>query len=202
MRESLEALQRQNLELQNAVYKMNAPTQKQQAPEPDELADLSEDDFINVGQVKKYASRLVKETIQQAMKEQKGATLEDRFRASHSDYDEVVNKENLETLFQDMPELKGVLSKAYEASMKGEDVDPVSLSYKLIKKFGTNLGETTMNKKAPELARLAKNAQKPISSNAIKSSALSEAHKYIDRPSKEEADRIYKETVEAARARR
>jgi len=202
MRESLEELSRQNRELQQAVHQMRSPAQPQEPLERDELADLSEDDFINVGQVKKYASRLVKDTVRQVMKEQKGASLEDRFRMTHNDYDEVVNKENLETLFQDMPELKGVLSKAYEASLKGEDVDPVSLSYKLIKKFCTNIGETPMNKKAPELAKLAKNTAKPISSNAIKSSALSEAHKYIDRPSKEEADRIYKETVEASRARR
>lgn len=201
MRESLEQLRRQNLELQNAVMQTHQVRQSAPpAPEPDELATLPDDDFVSVAQMKKFAARVAQETVQSALKQQKGASLEDRFRAAHPDYDEVVNKENLETLFQEMPELRGVLTKAYESAMKGDDVDPVSLSYKLIKKYSTTLGESSMSKKTPEI--LARNAQKPVSSNAIKSAALSEAHKYAMKPTKEEADRLYKETVEAARARR
>jgi len=201
MRESMEHLQRQNQELQATLNAMSRP--KQQAPqEPvDEVAALAEDDFVNVGQMKKYAQNVTKEAVRQALKEQRGASSEERFRAQNPDYDQVVTKENLETLFNDVPELKPTLVKLYDMALKGEDVDPVAVSYKLIKKFNTNLGETSMNKKTSEVDKLASNSNKPVSSNAIKSSALTQAHKYGLRPTKEEAAKLYKETVEASKGR-
>jgi hypothetical protein len=101
-----------------------------------------------------------------------------------------------------VPELKPVLAKAYELAVKGENIDPVSLSYKLLKPYLG--GQDVVNSKKAGEEKLTRNAGKPISANAIKSSALTEAHKYMggSAPSKEDRARIYKETVEAAKARR
>lgn len=196
-----EDLKRQNAELQNALVRL-APPQKEAAPEPDELADLADDDFVSVSQVKKLAERIVKQTVQSAMKEGRVERLEETFKARNSDYDAVVNQDNFEKLFKDMPEMKAVLKNAYDAAVKGNtEIDPVSLSYKLLKPY---VGEQEMVTKKVGDEKLSRNAGKPISANAIKSSALTEAHKYMGGglPTKEDRARIYKETVEASKARR
>jgi hypothetical protein len=197
----IEDQRRRIAELESAFVRM-APPKKEPEPEPDELANLDDEDFISVGQVKKIAQKIAKETYQKTMNEGRVDRLEESFKARNSDYDAVVNQDNFEKLFKDMPELKPVLAKAYEAAVRGENIDPVALSYKLLKPY---MGEEdVIQKKAPGDDRLARNASKPISANAIKSSALTEAHKYMggNAPSKEDKARIYKETVEAAKARR
>jgi hypothetical protein len=195
---------RRSAELQAALLRM-MPAQKapEAAPEPvDELAGLDKEDFISVGQVEKIVERAVKKSVHSAMSAGRVERLEESFKGSHSDYDDVVNQDNFEKLFNDMPELKPVLAEAYESAVKGENIDPVSLSYKLLKQY-KNSGED-MTKKATSDDRLNRNQAKPISANAIKSSALTEAHKYMGgaAPSKDDRARIYKETVEAAKARR
>lgn len=194
MRLAMEEQQRQIRELQEALESAKPQVQE----ELDPLDGVSEDDFVSVKQVKTYAEKAVKKAVQQALKEQKGATLEERFRQSHPDYDQIVTKENLDEMFQEMPELKPTLHRMYQAALKGEDVDPVALSYKLVKRFK---GEQTMGKAEKASAQLAKNAQKPVSSNAIKSSALNEAHKFGTSLSKEDRERIYAETVGFAKRR-
>ena len=177
-----EDLKRQNAELQSALIRM-APPPVREKPVPqeevDELADLADDDFVSVSQVKKLAERIVKATVKSAMNEGRVEKIEKSFKNQHSDYEEVVNQENFEKLFKDMPEMKPVLSRAYELAVKGEDIDPVALSYKLLKQYSTTNGEEQMNKKSPSEEKLSRNQAKPISANAIKSSALTEAHKYM-----------------------
>jgi hypothetical protein len=201
----IEDLKRQNAELQSALVRMVPPAQKQQEaqPEPDELAGLDDDDFVSVSQVKKLAEKIVKQTVQSAMKEGRVERIEESFKTKHDDYDDVVNQDNFERLFKDVPELKPVLARAYELAVKGEDIDPVSLSYKLLKQYSNTGDEEMVNKKSPSDEKLNRNQAKPLSANAIKSSALTEAHKYMGgkAPSKEDRARIYKETVEAAKNR-
>jgi hypothetical protein len=111
-----------------------------------------------------------------------------------------VNSDNFETLFEEMPELRSVLKLSYDAAKRGEDVDPVAVSYKLLKKFQPE--EKQVSKKAPENYQLSRNEQKPKAAASIKSQALHEAYKFVANPSKSERERIYKETVEASKASR
>lgn len=201
MGQALDDLKRQNAELQNALTKL-APPKQEAPPEPDELEGLEDDDFVSVAQVRKLAERIVKQTVKSSKLEGRVETMEEKFKSKHEDYDEVVNQDNFEKLFKDMPEMRPVLKRAYELAVKGEDIDPVSLSYKLLKNYSKS-GEEPVMKKPNSDERLAKNQAKPLSANAIKSSALTAADKYMGGSlTKADRDRIYKETVEASKARR
>ena len=197
----IEDQKRRIAELESAFVRL-APPKKEVVPEPDEMAGLDDDDFISVGQVKKIAQKIAKDTYRATMNEGRVERLEETFKGRHSDYELVVNQDNFEKLFKDMPELKPVLANAYAAAVRGEDIDPVALSYKLLKPY---IGDSdVVNSKKSGDEKLVRNQNRPISANAIKSSALTEAHKYMgsNAPSKEDKARIYKETVEAAKARR
>jgi hypothetical protein len=201
MRQSLDDLKRKNAEMAAALEQLRAPV-KVAEPEVDELASLGGDDFVNKSQAEKLIERKVAQRVEAALKAMRVENREGLFAATTSDYKQVVTQENFDALFQDVPELRPVMAKAYELAQRGEDIDPVALSYKLLKKFGggSATGESEMAKRNAEA--LAKNVGKPQSANAVKSSALSEAHKFINSPSKDEKARIFKETQEAARARR
>ena len=198
MRLAMEEQQRQIQELQRTLSQAKQAEAPQEEAEQDPLAGVADDDLVSVKQVRSYAERVAKDAVRQVLKEQKGATIEERFRERNPDYDKIVTKENLDELFEEMPELKPTLQRMYAMALKGEDVDPVALSYKLIKRFK---GEQDMGKAEKASAQLTKNAQKPLSSNAIKSSALNEAHKFGQTMSKEDKARIFAETVAAAKQR-
>lgn len=196
-RQLLEEQRRRIEELQGMVSRSAAPAPKE---EVDELDQMAPDDIVTAKQMRKYAERVAEQAVQKAMKRSAADTMEERVRARYSDYDSVVTKENVDELTRDDPALRKTLQSLAAAAQRGEDVDPYSLAYSLIKKTKGSTEKEDMSRVKRDADQLAKNSAKPVSSNAIKSAPLSDAHTYANL-SKEDKERYFKEMTEAAKRR-
>lgn len=144
-------------ELNQQLLSLQMQAQKPQ--EPDELEQLSDDEFIPKGKVKKLVQKekdqIVKEAIAQLKAEQmqqEQSRFHERLRAKYSDFDEVVNVETMALLEEQDPELAQTiveLKDPYKIGMQ---------TYKFIKSQG-------IHEKVPN-ARRSKEVEKKLESNA------------------------------------
>ncbi len=183
MRKLIEEQSRKIRDLEDTRYQ-SAPYQQE---EVDDLATLRKDDFLTVAQAEKLALRKAEELLHQ----REIATQEDQVRLRNSDYDQVVNEDNIKQLIEDDRDLVDTLKSA---------PNPYASAYKLIKKSNFyNQREEMQKKKSMEADKLLKNVNKPQSSNAIQSKPLAEANSFI--MSKAMRDEVAKEMYESAKRR-
>ena len=83
-RQSRQQLQDQNKLLQDHMALMQANQQPQPAPQQDEMAGMSDDDVLTVGEAKKFLGQ-IQHNYQTSVEELKA-------QQRHSDYDEVIKK--------------------------------------------------------------------------------------------------------------
>ncbi len=178
-RRELSEAQRQIQELQQQLYSKQVPAAEQR----DELEGVSKDDYLTRGQAEALAQRKAQELFEQ----QQQATAEDRVRLKFKDYDDVVNDDNLKELIENDEDVWHSLKNS---------PNPYASAYKLIKKsaFYSEKGK----KRSQDAEKLVKNAQKPVSSNAVQARPLASANTYAN-GSDEERKALYKEMMEAAR---
>ena len=163
--------------------------------EVDELENLSDEEFIPKGKVRKLVQREKEqikkeavEEVQKLLKQREESQFMDRLKSKYSDFDEVVNAETMALLEEQDPELAITI-----ADLK----DPYKIGmqcYKYMKAM--NLAD-----KAPN-ARRAKEVEKKLEQNA---KAVQSPQVYDKRPmaqafqmSKAELSNIYKEMMQYA----
>jgi hypothetical protein len=144
-------------ELNQQLLSLQMQAQKPQ--EPDELEQLSDEEFIPKGKVKKLVERernqIVKEAVaklkeEQAQQEQ--SRFHERLRAKYSDFDEVVNVETMALLEEQDPELAQTIVELKDPYKIGIQ------TYKFIKSQG-------IQDKVPG-ARRTKEVEKKLDQNA------------------------------------
>ena len=184
MRKLIEEQSRKIRELEEIRYRQGAPAQQEDA---DDLATLRKDDFLTVAQAEKLALRKAEELLHQ----REIASQEDHSRLKHPDYDQIVNEDNIKQLIEDDRDLAETLRNS---------PNPYEAAYKLIKKSSFYTSREEMNKKkSMEAEKLLKNANKPLSSNAVQSKPLSEANAFV--MNKALRDELAKEMYESAKRR-
>lgn len=156
-----------------------------QKPEEEEEA-IGKDELVSRRQVEKLIDSGAERKAREIIAQQDAALAEDRVRLKYRDYDEVVNENNIKELIEDDLEV-------YETIK--DSPNPYAVAYKLIKKaaFYQDKGK----KKSIDAEKVVKNAQKPISSNAVQARPLSGANNYAF-ASDNERESIYKEMMESA----
>lgn len=124
----------------------------------DELDNVSDDDYLPKGQVKKLlqreretARKIAQEEVQKTLHEQEKSQFHTRLKSKFSDFDEVVNPETLELLEQQNPDIARTIVKLQDPYDMGLQ------SYTFIKSLG-------LAQKIPE-SRRAKEIDKKIEQN-------------------------------------
>lgn len=200
MRESNARLQtqldeeRRNREyFQKFVEEKFVETSKQkdtQVPERDELDDLEEDDWTTKKQVTKLAEKQAKAIVQQQLaewqKQQAQRELPDKVKAKHQDFEDVVNKENMEYLKANKPHIVAALAATKDPYMQA------LTAYDAIKAFCPS------DQFRQEEAKMQKNASRPGTLGAAQApSPLSEA-KAMERGLTPDMKRKYQQEMVAA----
>lgn len=157
-KDDLEKKARMQEELISQLLSVQKQAQPQ-APEVDELANISADDYIPKGQVEKLvqraekkAERIANEAIDKRLKEMEQSQFLDRLQKKFPDFDEVVNPETIDLLEQQDPEL------AKNIADMGDPYKIGMQTYKFIKSM--NLAD-----KVPA-ARRSKEVEKKLEQNA------------------------------------
>ena len=162
------------------------------APKDDyeEIDRLTDDDIVTKAQARKLAEKMAKQIASQVIKEREAATVEERVKLRFNDFDDVVTQENIELLKQKKPEL---------ASSVASNPDPYAqavAAYDALKMIGAQ----EMSKTSVEKEKALKNAQKPLSVNAVtKQSAIGNAHLFENGLTPELKKQLLKEMQEASK---
>lgn len=152
---------------------------------------LNDDELAEGRHLAKVAQKVkqLEEQLQQTAQINQQLLIEQRIKAKHKDFDEVVTKENLEKLKSEDPEIFNMILSAQDPYAQGVT------AYKMIRKLGI-VPDTT----AP-LQRINQNMSKPRSANSVagqqSSTALSKAAAFGDL-TPELAKALVKEMNEAA----
>lgn len=135
------------------------PSQQQPAQEIDELANISDDDYIPKGQVEKLvqraekrAQKMAEDAVNKALEEREKSQFLQKLKTKFSDFDDIVNPETLEILETQDPELAKTIADLGDPYKIGLQ------SYKYIKSL--NLAD-----KVPS-SRRAKDVEKKLDQNA------------------------------------
>ena len=179
-RRTMEEQNRRIRELETQLYQPRAP----ETPDRDELEDLGQNDYLT----RKQAEALAVRKAQELMEQQQYVQAEDRARIKYRDYDDVVTEDNVKELTQDEDVLRTLKSSP----------DPYAAAYKLIK--NSTFYSDKNKKPSIESEKMAKNIQKPVSSNAVAQRPLAAANAYAF-GSDAERQALWSETVQAARRR-
>ncbi|KKN33426.1 hypothetical protein LCGC14_0803930 [marine sediment metagenome] len=183
MRQSMEELKRHNYALETEITRISA-AQKPKAEEED--LDGADEDISTVGQTKKLIRREASKIAREIVRQRESQTVEERLRLKYADYDEIVNKKNLETLFASAPELVKML-KAHQDDPYEQAIG----AYKLMKQFGVSREDSV---------KLQDNQAKPRSVNSVgQTSALSQANAFSRGLTPDLRKQLYNEMKEAAK---
>jgi hypothetical protein len=186
MRRAMQEQQRELYELRNYVaYQSQAPQQKQE-----EDVRFDKDDIPTWGQLEKVIDKKAEAKARELMQQQQADELEDRVRVRIKDYDDVVTEENVKTLFEDP-----ILTEAIKHAP-----DPYSAAYKMIKGSHFYNQKIVPPKKNLDAEKIVKNAQKPMSSNAVRSEAIQNATSYASY-SEDEKQSAWRRMNEASKRR-
>lgn len=176
MEKRLREQEQLNQNMKAALENITKPQQPQ-----DDLPQLSDDDIPEWRHVKNYAERLAEQKVRQLLEEKERAALPERAKSRFSDFEQVVNEENISKLEQEHPELAQALVKAN---------DPYSATYKIIKQFyGQKKSDPVLKE---EVEKLEQNSKKPLSSNAVSQGGALKGANAFQKKSREE---LYKEMI-------
>lgn len=160
-------------------------TQKQQPQEED--YNLAPDDLVEGKHLRKEIGRL-----EQQLQSYQALSIETRLRSSFQDFDNVVNKENIEKLKQTEPELASSLLSGNDLYSKGV------AAYKLLRQLGYGPNNYQEDKE-----RVQHNAAKPKSLSQAggqqSSSPLHQANRFQRGMTPELAKQLRQEMQEATR---
>lgn len=117
LREEKERLERENQELRNS-FKSNV---SQKSEPEDDIAGLADDDLLTKKQTERLAEKRAKEIVEQVLSEREKQALPSKTKSKYSDFEEIVNKENVEEFERTEPELAQACASSpnpYEATYK------------------------------------------------------------------------------------
>lgn len=171
---------------------------KPQQEEEDEELDVYAQDFGR--KLEKKLERAVEKTYEKIETKRRNdpSYLEEQARKKYSDFDAVMTPENIDTIIKSNP----IMHKAIMASGA-----PLDAAYELIRSsaaYQTKAGKATgtaARYAADERQKLAENATKPKSSNALPRSQTISAVSGFGRLTKEQAAEIHAETMRIKRGR-
>ncbi len=185
-REARKLMQEQSRRIQELEQREYQRSQVNQVEPVDELEGLGQEDYLT----RKQAEALATRKAHELMAQQEQATAEDRARLKFRDYDDVVTDDNIDELIKDDPEVADLIRSSQH---------PHVTAYKLIKK--TASFQQKSNKRTnPDVEKVAKNTQKPVSSNAVQARPLAQANNYSF-SSAEEKQQLYNEMMGYANRR-
>jgi len=148
---------------------------------------LSDDDLLTAKDGRKVFRQEAAEIVRDAIKQYEVSTLEERLVQKYPDFNDVVTPKNIEFLKETEPEL--AMSLVY---LKDDPKAQSVAAYKLLKKLGIGA-----NQSSPEKEKALKNAQKPLSVNAVtKQSAIGNAHLFENGLTPELKSQLWKEMQE------
>lgn len=157
LREARNRAERERDELHRKM--LEAERSRQQAQEPDELAELlqgSDDDLVERKHLKKLVERLEsKMVINQKLTQE--SMIEAQLRAQFPDFDQIVSAQNVQRFAQENPEMAEVINSSPDMYKKAVTV------YKQIKRMGTVSDPVVESEKQRILA----NASKPRAVSSI-----------------------------------
>lgn len=180
-----------DLERQNRSMLEELESFKKQKAQPEEEEEtFSKDDILTYAQAEKLAEKKARKIAEEVIRQREVSTVDERLNLKHSDFKDVVTRENIELLKETEPELASSLYHIPDPYQQGV------AAYKLLKKLG--IGES---KTSPEKERAKANSQKPISVNAVtKQSAIGNAHLFENGLTKELKKQLYEEMKQAAKS--
>lgn len=179
-RRTMEEQNRRIRELESQLYQPKAPEPEYR----DELEEVGQNDYLT----RKQAEALALRKAQELLEQQHYSQAEDRARMKFRDYDDVVTEDNVKELTQD-PDVLHTLKAS---------PDPYAAAYKLIK--NSSFYSEKNKKPTVQEEKMAKNLQKPVSSNAVAQRPLANANAYAF-GSEDERKALWAETVNSARRR-
>lgn len=135
------------------------------AVEEEEL-NLSDDDIVTAKDVKKLAKKMAREIVAQDRMRYEADTAEDRLRTKYSDFDEVVNEDNVKKLLREEPELAKVLKSTADPYAKGV------AAYRYIRLM------ERANPEAVDKQVIRQNLAKPRTTTSIKDSGLDHVEEF------------------------
>lgn len=143
-------------------------TKLQQLTQPEKQEEsIGENDLLTAKDGRKVFRQEAAQIVRDALRQYDAETIEDRLVSKYPDFNEVVSVKNIEFLKETEPELAMSI-----ANLKDDPKAQSIAAYKLLKKLGIG-----GNQSSPEKEKALKNAQKPISVNAVtKQSAIGNAH--------------------------
>lgn len=145
---------------------------------------LSDDDLLTARDGRKVVRQEAAEIVKEALKQYEASTLEERLLQKYPDFNDVVSPENINFLKETEPELAMSI-----AVLKDDPKAQSVAAYKLLKKLGIG-----SNNSSPEKEKALKNAQKPLSVNAVtKQSAIGNAHLFENGLTTELKSQLWKE---------
>lgn len=142
LRERAEAAERRALELERAMA-----AQKPQVQEQEELEDVQDDDYLNGKKYKKYYKglkeelRATRDELKQYMEKASLSSADLKLRAQFSDFEQVVNDENIRKFASLYPEDYETLRHNPDIYAKGKTV------YNMIKNYGITKNYKEVDKK-------------------------------------------------------
>lgn len=178
MERRLQEQEQRNREMQQVLQNLSAPKQSEQK---DELPSLAPDDIPEWKHVTSAAKRIAREEFQELLKKKELEEMPRRAKSRYNDYDEVVTADRIKELETTNPELASAICKAD---------DPWTATYSVLKIMHKK--SEPDHKALEEAEKIAENAKKPNSINAVsKGGALKNAHSF----SKKSKDQLYKEMM-------
>lgn len=180
-------LEKQNQELQQRLYEIERRSQKSYE-EPQEDSNIGPDDLVEGKHLQREIKRLESQLAAYS-----AVSVESRLKSQYQDFDKVVNKENIERLKQEEPELASTLFANQDLYSKG------IAAYKLLK----NLNYYKEDPYTMEKDRAKANLSKPKSSSQaggqLGQTPLHAANAYQQGLTPELRQQLLKEMEEARR---
>lgn len=170
------------------LKKLNSEANKK-TPEHEEEYGYSDDDLIEGKHLKNLQNEI--KQLKSKLNQTESNSIEDRILYKYNDYYDVVNKENIEILEKNEPEL------AESLVHYPDDYKKRVAAYKLLKKIAVEKtsGDSLERRKAEE------NSKKPVSTNAVtKNSAIGNAHLFENGLTKELKAQLWKEMQDSKKA--
>ena len=160
-RRKMKRLESENRDMQAALEKVqDSPIREEKQAYDDGFED---DDILTAGQARKLASKIAEDIV----RKREVSTVDERLELKHPDFQDVVSRDNINTLKETEPELALSLANISDPYKQG------IAAYKLLKRFGIYQEDVS----SPEKERAKKNSQKPVSVNSVtKNSAIGNAH--------------------------
>jgi len=201
LRRAREQAELERDELKRKLERLEAartqPAQPKQEESEEDFA-IGPDDFVegkHLSSVDKKIKRLEKQLAQQ-QQQNYASSVETQLKMQYRDFDDVVNKENLEVLSAAYPEIAKTLGSSNDLYNKAVT------AYTMIKQFG--ISEKTDYEKPK--GRVQQNVAKPrpvasVNAQATSDSPLSQANAFAQGLTPELKRQLYKEMIEAKKNR-